>query len=78
MQRVGDCSSNRIAQQGAHQEDVVVDGLGHADDAAHDAICRALLLDGVGARIAAVAAHHKENVDAPHVYALDNLPGWMG
>lgn len=58
----------------AYQQNVVVDGLGHANDAAHNAIRSTLLLDGIGAGVATVATHHKQNVDAPHIDALDNLP----
>jgi hypothetical protein len=40
-----------------HQQDVVVDALGHADDVAQHVRLVTLLLDGVGARVAAVAAN---------------------
>ena len=61
------------AEQGAHQQDVIVDGFGDADDGAGDAAARALLLDRVCARIAAVAAHDEHHVDRPHVYPLHDL-----
>lgn len=47
-------------------EDVVVDGLGHADDRALVVALLALLVDGLGARVGAVAAEDEERVD-PHL-----------
>mmetsp|Transcript_25996 Transcript_25996/g.77058 ORF Transcript_25996/g.77058 Transcript_25996/m.77058 type:complete len:285 (-) Transcript_25996:872-1726(-) len=55
------------------EQDVVVDRLGHADDAAADLVLLAHRVDGVGARIAAVSTDDKQHVNAPHVDALDNL-----
>ena len=53
-------------------------GSTHPDDAAVDLVRLAHLVDCVGASIAAIAAHHKQHVNAPHVDALDNLPAWDG
>ena len=60
----------RIASPSSHQQDIVVDGLRDANDAGDDPLLLALLLDSVGARIAAIAAHHEHHVDAPHVDLL--------
>ena len=57
----------------AHQKDVIVDGFRDADHRAGHAGLLALRLDGRGACIAAIPAHHKHHVDGPHVYPLHNL-----
>ena len=57
----------------AHQQDVIVDGLWHADHSAGDARLLALRLNGRRPGVAAVAAHDKDHVNRPHVYALHYL-----
>lgn len=58
---------------GAHEEDVVVDGLWDADDSTHDVLMHAHLVDRVGSGVATVAADNEEHVHAPHVETLDDL-----
>lgn len=47
------------AKAPVHQQDVVVDRLGHANHSAHDALRFTLFGDGVRSCVAAITAHHK-------------------
>ena len=58
----------------AYHKDVIVDGLGDANNIADHAILETLILDCCSSCIAAVATHNKHHINAPHVYALHNLP----
>lgn len=57
----------------SHQENVVVDGFGDSNDCTRHPCPLALMLDGIGARIAAVAADDKHHVQGPHVDPLHDL-----
>ena len=57
----------------SHHEDVIVNGLGNPNNTAQDIVLLTLGLDGSSACIAAIAAHHKQHVNAPHVYPLHYL-----
>ena len=65
IQRLRDCNT--------YQQDIIVDGLWDADNTTCNILLCAFDLNGVGTSIAAVATHHKDHVQAPHVYPLDNL-----
>mmetsp|Transcript_25298 Transcript_25298/g.60183 ORF Transcript_25298/g.60183 Transcript_25298/m.60183 type:complete len:453 (+) Transcript_25298:394-1752(+) len=61
------------AEAAVDEQDVVVDRLWDTDHGAHHAPLLALGLDGCGARVAAVAANHKQHVHPPHVELLHDL-----
>ena len=49
----------------AHQEEVIVDGFGHAHHGALVTPLHGLAIDGVRPRVGSVAAQHEQDVDAP-------------
>ncbi len=57
-----------------HHQDVIVNGLGNTHNVADHAVLLTLGLYGCCSSIAAIAAHYKHHVNAPHVYPLHNLP----
>lgn len=57
-----------------HHQDVIVNGLGNTHNVADHAVLLTLGLDSCCSSIAAVAAHYKHHVYAPHIYSLHNLP----